>query len=108
MHTLAAAVLLGLVALPAGSRAADDEAAAKAGWSYGGSATAGYRMTDIDGAKEKYREDYDLRSGARLFHLDLSGMTDAPESSRLDHFRVEVDSPHDEPVSHFRLDAGDR
>jgi hypothetical protein len=35
-------------------------------------------------------------------------MTDAPESSRLDHFRVEVDSPHDEPVSHFRLDAGDR
>jgi hypothetical protein len=89
-------------------RAADEPAAGGAGWTYGASATAGYRMTDIDGAKEKYREDYDLRSGGRLFHLDVSGTTDKPEDTHLDRFRIEVDSPHDEPVSHFRLSAGDR
>ncbi len=107
MRGLAATALLGLAALPATARAADEPAAA-GGWTYGASATAGYRMTDIDGAKEKYREDYDLRSGGRLFHLDVSGTTDRPDESRLDRFRIEVDSPHDEPVSHFRLSAGDR
>lgn len=106
MLRLAAAVLLGLVALR--TAVAADEPAAAAGWKYGASATAGYRMTDIDGAKEKYREDYDLRSGGRLFHLDVSGATDKPDETRLDRFRIEVDSPHDEPVSHFRLSAGDR
>jgi hypothetical protein len=109
MQRLAATVLLGLAAAAPAARGADEPAVAeRSGWTYGASATAGYRMTDIDGAKEKYREDYDLRSGGRLFHLDVSGAADAPETTRLDRFRVEVDSPHDEPVSHFRLSAGDR
>ena len=107
MRRVAAAVLLGMAAIGPSAGAADEPAAA-GHWTYGASATAGYRMTDIDGAKEKYREDYDLRSGGRLFHLDLSGATDAPDTSRLDRFSVEVDSPHDEPVSHFRLSAADR
>jgi hypothetical protein len=102
-----AAVLLGMATIPMPVGAADEPPPA-GHWTYGASATAGYRMTDIDGAKEKYREDYDLRSGGRLFHLDVSGQTDAPEETRLDRFRIEVDSPHDEPVSHFRLSAGDR
>src|SRR5262249_15250870 len=106
VRRLAAAVLLAMAAARA-ARAAD-EPAATGHWTYGASATAGYRMTDIDGAREKYREDYDLRSGGRLFHVDLSGATDAPEESRLDRFRLEVDTPHDEPASHFRLSAGDR
>lgn len=107
MRRAIAAVLLGMAAIHAPASAADEPAAAGR-WTYGASATAGYRLTDIDGAKEKYREDYDLRSGGRLFHLDLSGATDAPDASRLDRFSVEVDAPHDEPVSHFRLSAADR
>ena len=107
MRALAATVLVGLVVLPPGAGAADETPAVPA-WSYGASATAGYRMADIDGAKDKYREDYDLRSGGRLFHVDVSGETKTPDETRLDRFRLEVDSPHDEPVSHFRLTAGDR
>lgn len=115
MRGLAAAAILLLAAAVAG--AADEAPAARAeeaaeakggGWTYGASATAGYRMTDIDGAKEKYREDYDLRSGGRLFHLAVAGTADEPETTRLDRFRLECDSPHDEPASRFRLSAGDR
>lgn len=31
----------------------------------------GFRWTDTDGARRKYREDVNLRTGARLFNLDL-------------------------------------
>jgi hypothetical protein len=89
------------------STAAED-AESPGGWSFDGSTTAGYRMVDIDGAKEKYREDYNLRSGPRLFDLDLSGTSKAPDTTPLDRFRLRVDTPGDEPVSHFRLTAGDR
>jgi hypothetical protein len=87
---------------------AAEEAEAPGGWAFDASTTAGYRMVDIDGAKEKYREDYNLRSGPRLFDLDLSGTSKAPDTTRLDRFRLRVDTPGDEPVSHFRLTAGDR
>jgi hypothetical protein len=70
--------------------------------------TAGYRLVDIDGSKEKYREDYNLRSGLRLFDLDVDGRARAPESTRLDRFHLEVETPGDEPASHFRLTAADR
>jgi hypothetical protein len=88
--------------------AAAEEAEAPGGWAFDGSATAGYRMVDIDGSKDKYREDYNLRSGARLFDLDLGGTSKAPDTTPLDRFRLRVDTPGDEPVSHFRLTAGDR
>lgn len=85
-----------------------EEAPAADGWSYGASVTAGYRMVDIDGSKDRYREDYNLRSGGRLFDVDVSGSARAPESTRLDRFHLAVDTPGDEPVSHFLLTAGDR
>jgi hypothetical protein len=65
-------------------------------------------MVDIDGAKDKYREDYNLRSGFRLFTLDVDGRAKAPDATRLDRFHIDVDTPGDEPVSHFRLTAADR
>jgi hypothetical protein len=72
------------------------------------STTAGYRLVDIDGAKAKYREDYNLRSGGRLFNVRVSGLSTAPETTPVDRFRLEIDTPGDEPMSHFRLSAADR
>ena len=38
-----------------------------------GDVARGYRIVDIDGSDAKYREDYNLRSGVRLFDLDVDG-----------------------------------
>jgi len=69
--------------------------------------SAGYRMVDIDGSKDKYREDYNLRSGGRLFDFALSGRATDQDAEWLDRFRLEVETPHDEPTSFFRLSASD-
>jgi hypothetical protein len=100
---------LGLAAgLAAAAAGADDAPGIVPGYSLDGAATAGYRLVDIDGAKQKYREDYNLRSGLRLFDFDVNGAARAPESTRLDRFHLEVETPGDEPASHFRLTAADR
>jgi hypothetical protein len=70
--------------------------------------SGGYRTVDVDGSKDKYKEDYNLRSGLRLFDLDVDGVAKAPDTTRLDRFHVLVETPGDEPVSHYRLTAGDR
>jgi hypothetical protein len=108
-------IAAGLAALGVGARraGADDEAAAAAPgpvapYKLDGAVTAGYRLVDIDGAKDKYKEDYNLRSGGRLFGLDVGGVSTAPADTHLDRFRLEIDTPHDEPVSRFRLTAADR
>jgi hypothetical protein len=104
------AMAAGLVATGVVARraVAAEEPASSTDWAVDASATAGYRMVDIDGAKEKYREDYNLRSGGRLFDLDLAGSSKHPERTPLDRFHLTIDTPGDEPVSHFRLTAGDR
>jgi hypothetical protein len=100
-----------LVALAAGLAARGvraDETPPAGGYGVDTVVSAGYRMVDIDGAKDKYREDYNLRSGLRLLTFDVDGHAKAPEATRLDRFRLEVDTPGDEPVSHFRLSAADQ
>jgi len=69
--------------------------------------SAGYRNVDIDGSRDKYREDYNLRSGGRLFALEATGRASDPDAEWVDRFHLEVDTPHDEPVSHFLLTASD-
>jgi hypothetical protein len=100
-----------LIALAAGLAARGvraDETPPAGGYGVDTVVSAGYRMVDIDGAKDKYREDYNLRSGLRLLTFDVDGHAKTPESTRLDRFRLEVDTPGDEPVSHFRLSAADQ
>ena len=46
------------------------EELADLGLDLGAGLTTGYRNVDIDGSKDKYKEDYNLRSGLRLFHAD--------------------------------------
>lgn len=69
--------------------------------------SAGYRLVDIDGSKEKYREDYDLRSGGRLLGFSVSGRATDPAASRVDRFRLDVETPHDEPLSRVRASLAD-
>lgn len=73
-----------------------------------GDVSAGYRLVDIDGAKDKYREDYNLRSGGRLFLATFDGEAREPGKGPLDRFHLEVDTPGDEPVSRFVLGAENR
>ena len=89
---LAAAVLVAAVRLAA---AADEPP--PTGYDLGATITAGYRTVDIDGAKDKYLEDYNLRSGGRLFLLDASAAARAPETAPLDRFHLLVSTPGDEP-----------
>jgi hypothetical protein len=91
-----------------GVEAAEGPKAPAGGYTIDTVTTAGYRLVDVDGAEQKYREDYNLRSGFRLFTLDVDGQSKAPETTRLDRFHLDVDTPGDEPVSHFRLSAADR
>jgi hypothetical protein len=70
--------------------------------------SAGYRNVDVDGSHDKYREDYNLMSGGRLFDLDVAGVAKAPDTTPLDRFHLVVETPGDEPVSHYSLTAADR
>ncbi|HYV58311.1 MAG TPA: hypothetical protein VE911_12230 [Candidatus Nitrosopolaris sp.] len=95
---------------PAASTA-EKTSGSTAPWSaYQSTATvaAGYRLVDIDGSKDKYREDYNLRSGGRLFLFTLDSAAREPDKAPLDRFHLEVDTPGDEPASRFVLDAADR
>jgi hypothetical protein len=98
-----AAVALGL-ALGAPVHAADEPSGS---YDLSASVTAGYRLVDIDGSKDKYREDYNLRSGGRLFTLAADGATRDPDATPVDRFSLLVDRPGDEPVSTFHLSAAD-
>jgi hypothetical protein len=97
---LAAVVLA--VGLAAAGHAADEP---DGGYDLSSSVTAGYRLVDIDGSKDKYREDYNLRSGGRLFTLTADGVAHDPATAPVDRFSLLIDRPGDEPVSTFHLSA---
>jgi hypothetical protein len=103
---LLAALATGLAAR--GTARAEDPQRLLNGYTIETTTTAGYRLVDIDGSKDKYKEDYNLRSGGRLFTLNVDGLSQAPDTTPVDRFHLEVDTPGDEPVSHFRLTAADR
>jgi hypothetical protein len=73
-----------------------------------GALSAGYRLVDVDGSRDKYDEDYNLQPGGRVFLFTLDGEARDPEKAPLDRFHLEVDTPGDEPASRFTLDAEDR
>src|SRR5215475_1497972 len=73
-----------------------------------GALSAGYRLVDVDGSRDKYDEDYNLQPGGRVFLFTLDGEARDPDKAPLDRFHLEVDTPGDEPASRFALDAEDR
>src|SRR5262245_4334264 len=75
-----------------------------------GGLSAGYRLVDVDGSRDKYDEDYNLQPGGRVFLFTLDGEARDPDKPPLplDRFHLEVDTPGDEPASRFALDAEDK
>src|SRR5262249_26409642 len=112
--TRTAARLLGILAGLAGAAAIAAAAGEDAGttaalpYTVNGDVSVGYRHVDVDGSDAKYREDYNLRTGARLFGLNVDGVARDAEQTHLDRFHLEIDTPGNEPVSTFRLDASDK
>ena len=70
-----------------------------------GGLSAGYRLVDVNGSRDKYDEDYNLQPGGRVFLFTLDGEARDPDKPPLplDRFHLEVDTPGDEPASRFAL-----
>lgn len=67
--TLAASVLWGL--WPGQAAAEEQGSLSLGGFQVGGSVEAGWRLVDIDGSRDRYKEVVNLFDGPRLFDLNL-------------------------------------
>ena len=70
-------VLMALTLCSAVLEAQDTPPLNLGGFQTEGSATVGYRFTDISGRQQKYRELFDLRKGFRVFEFDLFGRSES-------------------------------
>jgi hypothetical protein len=59
-------------------------------FSLSGSATAGYRFTDVKGYVPQYQEMFDLRKGLRLLDFDLYGESEGTKNAFADDFSVQL------------------
>ncbi|HXJ16998.1 MAG TPA: hypothetical protein VNM68_07345, partial [Candidatus Polarisedimenticolia bacterium] len=73
--------VVGLLMMTITSRAQDREPLVIGNFDTQGSATFGYRFTNVTGSENKYRELFNLREGARLMDFSLFGHA-APGVSR--------------------------
>ncbi len=74
------------------------------GFQWGGSVELGYRFTDIDGSKDRYKETVNLRDGLRLFDLSLWGKKiDENAKGMVDSLRFSVQNVGD-PYTSAMLD----
>jgi hypothetical protein len=62
-----------------------------------GSATAGYRFTDVKGYEPQYQEMFDLRSGLRLLDLNLYGESKEGKNPFADDFSLQLTSLGGDP-----------
>ncbi|MGH9678955.1 MAG: MtrB/PioB family outer membrane beta-barrel protein [Candidatus Acidiferrales bacterium] len=62
-----------------------------------GSATAGYRFTDVKGYRPQYQEMFDLGNGFRLLDLSLYGDSQDGKNPFADHFSLQTSSLGGDP-----------
>lgn len=62
-----------------------------------GSATAGYRFTDVKGYVPQFQEMYDLRKGLRLLDFDLYGDSEGAKNAFADDFSLQLASLGGDP-----------
>src|ERR1700676_1344019 len=62
-----------------------------------GSATAGYRFTDVKGYQPQYQEMFDLGKGFRLLDLSLYGESEKGKNPFADHFSLQLTSLGGDP-----------
>ncbi|HSB04869.1 MAG TPA: hypothetical protein VLK23_06695, partial [Thermodesulfobacteriota bacterium] len=74
------------------------------GFQWGGSVELGYRFTDIDGSRDRYKETVNLREGLRLFDFSLWGKKmDENAKGLVDSLRFNVSNIGD-PYASARLE----
>jgi hypothetical protein len=62
-----------------------------------GSATAGYRFTDVKGYQPQYQEMFDLRKGLRLLDFNLYGESEGSKNAFADDFSLQLTSLGGDP-----------
>ncbi|MCP4149038.1 MAG: hypothetical protein GY757_14920 [bacterium] len=72
---------------------------------FSGAVLVGYRGVDVEGVESKYKEDYNLESGPRLFSLSFHYTPDGKTKKLLDSLSLHVHNLGGDPFESFRLDA---
>lgn len=73
------------------------------GKTFNGNVLFGYRMVDISGARNKYKEDINLYDGARLFNLSLQFTPDEGVKKLFDRLDLNVNNFGGDPFETFCL-----
>lgn len=73
------------------------------GFQWGGSIELGYRLTDIDGSKNRYKEVFNLTEGLRLLNLSLWA-NDSEKKGLVDYFNLNLNGIGD-PFAFGRLEV---
>jgi hypothetical protein len=74
------------------------------GFQWNGAVELGYRFTDIDGSKNRYKETVNLMEGLRLFDFSLLGKNLTPGTGMVDYFSLTGRNIGD-PFSSARLEV---
>jgi hypothetical protein len=74
-----------------------------AGFQWGGAIELGYRFTDIDGSRDRYKETVNLMEGLRLFEFSLSGKNLDEKGGLVDYFSLNMTGIGD-PFPYGRLE----
>ncbi len=91
------ASLLLLAAVPAPAEDAEQGAV------FTGQFSVGYRAVSVDGQNDKYREDYNLQKGPRLFNLSLLLKPSQQLRGFADRIQLDVDNYGGDPFESLRL-----
>ena len=92
-YKAAALALASFALLSTAANAQDDSTATPmvlGDFNVSGSATAGYRFTDVKGYRPQYREMFNLRDGFRLLDLDLFGESEEGKNPFADTFSLQL------------------
>jgi hypothetical protein len=97
-------LFLSIRAAQSESGAEPDETGLKiAGFQWGGAIELGYRWTDIDGSRDRYKTTVNLMQGFRLFELSLWGRNLDEKKGLVDYFSVDTTGIGD-PFPYGRLE----
>lgn len=97
LYTVMWLVILSL-ALPV--RAADEK---KKDDGFSGSFSLGYRGVDINGVESKYKEDFDLEKGPRLFDFSLQFLPSGNLKKYVDRIDMNLSNPFGDPFRSMEL-----
>lgn len=97
-------LFLSIRAAQSESEAESEETGLKiAGFQWGGAIELGYRFTDIDGSRNRYKETVNLMEGFRLFELSLWGKNLDEKKGLVDYFSLNTTGIGD-PFPYGRLE----